>query len=400
MNSFFTDAETGTISYQMLIDDINNKKFYNRYCYSDSFYEIFNNIIISIVAEKEIFLLDKYIFDSYGFSNEIILCDIPNIIDIHHLEQLLLKSKKWSVTLFTSGTTGVPKKVKHTYDTITRNIKIRKDFRNDIWGYAYNPTHMAGVQVFLQAVFNLNHMVRLYNYPNEIQYTLIQKHRINKLSGTPTFYKMLYKNGIYFDFVKNVTLGGEKSNSSLLDLLKKMFPIAKIKNIYASTEIGTLLLSESEIFTVKEEMMDKIKIIGDQLYVSTDYLGIIETRSKQDEYYPTGDIVEVLTNEPLTFIFKGRTNDIINIAGNKVYPQEIENIIQKFDGVKFCKVYSKHNSVTGNVLVCDIVLESNCLINEREIRKKLSEFVPSYMIPRLFNFIDKIETTRTGKIRR
>ncbi len=400
MSKFYTDSEIGTVTYQTLINDINNNKYYTKYCFHGSFYQIFKDIIVSILAQKEIILLDKYLFDECKFNNEIIFCDFPNINDIKELPQLLIKAENWTVTLFTSGTTGVPKKVTHSFNNITRNIIIKEKFSKDVWGYTYNPTHMAGLQVFLQAIMNLNHIVKLYNYSNEIQLSLIEENKVNKLSGTPTFYKMLFNDNIYFYFVKNVTLGGEKTEPNTIGMIKKMFPYAKINNIYASTEIGTLLRSDTDIFTVKDELKNKIKIIDNQLFVSGDYLGKINSQTNNNEFYPTGDIVEILNMNPLTFKFLGRINEVVNIGGNKVYPQEIENIIQSFEGIKFCKVYSKTNSVTGNILVCDIVLVNNYCINEYEIRKKLSEKVPSYMIPRLFNFVTELEITRSGKIKR
>lgn len=66
------------------------------------------------------------------------------------------------MTLFTSGTTGLPKSVSHSFASITRQVKKSERHINDIWGFAFNPTHMAGLQVFFQALLNKNSIIRLF----------------------------------------------------------------------------------------------------------------------------------------------------------------------------------------------------------------------------------------------
>ena len=66
--------------------------------------------------------------------------------------------------MFTSGTTGVPKSIEHSMESLTRNIKIDTKFLNNVWGFAYNPTHMAGIQVFFQAFFNKNTIVKIFEF--------------------------------------------------------------------------------------------------------------------------------------------------------------------------------------------------------------------------------------------
>jgi len=57
-------------------------------------------------------------------------------------------AKSWKIGLYTSGTTGRPKKVYHTFASLTRNVKTGDKYADNVWAFAYNPTHVAGVQVF------------------------------------------------------------------------------------------------------------------------------------------------------------------------------------------------------------------------------------------------------------
>ena len=57
------------------------------------------------------------------------------------------------INLFTSGTTGRPTLVRHSLASLTRGVKISATHGDDRWAFAYNPTHVAGVQVFLGSTF-------------------------------------------------------------------------------------------------------------------------------------------------------------------------------------------------------------------------------------------------------
>ena len=67
------------------------------------------------------------------------------------------------ITIFTSGTTGQPKKVIHSVMTLTRTVRIAERYKDKIWAFAYNPTHMAGLQVFFQALSNCNTLINVFN---------------------------------------------------------------------------------------------------------------------------------------------------------------------------------------------------------------------------------------------
>ena len=75
--------------------------------------------------------------------------------DLLNIEELLLavRSSRSEITIFTSGTTGQPKKVIHTVSSLTRSVRCNAKYEKQIWLFAYNPTHMAGLQVFFQAFF-------------------------------------------------------------------------------------------------------------------------------------------------------------------------------------------------------------------------------------------------------
>ena len=63
------------------------------------------------------------------------------------------------------------------------------------------------------------------------------------------------------------------------------------------------------------------------------------------------------------------------------------------------KVFGKKNSVLGNIVCCEIVKNENSL-EEQFVRQFLQKQLQEFKIPRIIRFVEQIETTRTGKIKR
>ena len=95
-----------------------------------------------------------------------------------------VRNSKSEITIFTSGTTGQPKKVVHSIATLTRSVRLGDRYKGQIWAYAYNPTHMAGLQVFFQAFENQNTLVNVFNQPREFVYQQIQEKGITHISAS------------------------------------------------------------------------------------------------------------------------------------------------------------------------------------------------------------------------
>ena len=411
MKSFFLkDIETNIIkSWENLINDINETKIFNPYCKSSDYYTIFKSIIISILIDEKIILLDSDFSDeelinlvgTSSFDKFYINLDFRMLnlcIDKEKLIKRLLENKeKWSLTLFTSGTTGLPKKVVHNFSSITRFVKVSQNHMLDIWGFAYNPTHMAGLQVFFQALLNGNSIVRLFGLNNNLIHEEIISNEVTNISATPTFYKLLLTNNIVFNSVKRITSGGEKFNKVLEDKIKNVFPNAKITNVYASTEAGSLFASENDIFTIRPEYFNLVKIENDELLIHASLIGGVDVII--DEWYNTGDIVYVMDRNPLKFHFVSRKTDVINVGGYKVNPIEVEEVILSIEGVKDVRVFSKNNSVIGNIICCELVCHNNEL-TETYIRTFLKSKIQEFKIPRVIKFVEELSITRSGKINR
>ena len=90
---------------------------------------------------------------------------------------------------------------------------------------------------------------------------------------------------------------------------------------------------------------------------------------------------------------------MVNIGGANVSKIEVENEILKIDGIKNAKVYSRKNSLTGNLLFCDIVISMKNL-NIQTINQILRSRLPKYKVPSIINIVNSIDLTQSGKINR
>jgi len=410
MSFFFQDiVNKKLVTWDNLIDDIKGTSIYNPYCYSDDYYTIFKQIILSLLIDEEIILLDSDFtkselinltgYTDYSKFNKPV--DNSKILFIANKKELIEKlsntNGNWIITMFTSGTTNIPKKVSHNFKSITRFVKVSERNAKSIWGFAYNPTHMAGVQVFFQALLNGNSIVRLFGLNTQDIFREIKNNKITHISATPTFYRLLLPCSESFPFVERITSGGEKFNEKVFKQLKELFPNAKITNVYASTEAGTLFASENDIFSVKPEYEHLIDIKNHELFIHNSLIGRMETNI--DEWYNTGDLVEIVSQKPLKFRFVTRKNEMINVGGYKVNPIEVEEAILTLTGIENVRVYSKPNSVLGNIICCDVVANNN-QITESSIRAYLQSKIQEFKIPRIIRFVEKLSTTRTGKLKR
>lgn len=406
---FYKDTVEGIQrSYQDLINDLKHKDSYCTYCREKSFYEIFKQIIYSILIDKEIVLLDGD-FSESEITNlvgdlSLLELSVPRAIEgdlsLQTLQQALSrKNGNWRITLFTSGTTGLPKKITHTLSSITRFVKQSDSHHQDIWGFAYNPTHMAGLQVLFQALLNFNSIIRLFGLSRDSVLQLIKKEHVTNISATPTFFRLLLPSDRELPMVNRITFGGEKFDAPTLDSLRQMFKNAKFTNVYASTEAGTLFAANGDVFTLKKDMKGLVRTEQGELYIHRSLIGISENFGLNGDWYATGDLITVVSEEPFSFKFVSRKNEMINVGGYKVNPTEVEETIRTFSGIEDSYVFAKQNRILGNVICADVVCQDQAM-TEKELRRFLHSKLQEFKIPRIIRFVDKLEVTRTGKIAR
>lgn len=314
----------------------------------------------------------------------------------------------------TSGTTNIPKLVAHTYKSLTRtakkNIEIGQNYR---WGLVFDIYRFSGIQVFLQAMLSGSSLII-----SESDYSIAKilenqiKNKCNALSATPSFWRKIMMSKEVDDLdLKIITLGGEIADDNILQGLRSKFSDAKILHIYASTEAGVGFSVNDACAGFPKSYFESnvngviLKLSSDNtLMIKNDkqtqkYLSTIDLYSN-DGFIDTGDIVELKGNR---CYFLGRDSGAINVGGNKVQPEEIENILMNLDFIHAAFVYPKKNPIMGNIVCANIVLNDNIVdtkIIKGEILKYCREKLENFKVPALIKFVDELEITQSGKLKR
>lgn len=394
-----------TYTYEELVKTINLSTTYCPYFQSKDLYAYFANLIKALVTNNPVVLIDAdsspadmpYLdFTLLNKPQEIGTCSLK---DMDELIEALSQSTS-EITIFTSGTTGQPKRVTHSVATLARNVRKGEQYKEHVWAYAYNPTHMAGTQVFFQALMNQSTMVNVFGESREVVYQQIERYGITHISATPTFYRMLMPFEKAYPSVKRVTLGGEKSDKQLYEHICNIFPNAKVNNVYASTEAGSLFAAKDDCFQIPANIRDKFRVENNELLIHKSLLGQSDSFAFDGEYYHSGDLIEWVNEVDGLFRFKSRKNELINVGGYKVNPGEVEDAINAIEGVQQSLVYGRANSILGNIVVAEVKLVEGASLTDLEIRKVLASQLQDFKVPRKIQIVNELSMTRTGKLKR
>lgn len=401
----FLHSAGKTYTYEELVDDINRSTTYCPYFQSKDLYAYFANLIKALVTNHPVVLIDADSSPADMPYLDFTLVNNPQEIgassfkDMSELIEALSQSTS-EITIFTSGTTGQPKRVVHSVATLARNVRKGEQYKEHVWAYAYNPTHMAGTQVFFQALMNQSTMVNVFGEPRERVYQQIERYGITHISATPTFYRMLMPFEKAYPSVKRVTLGGEKSDKQLYEHICQIFPNAKVNNVYASTEAGSLFAAKDDCFQIPANIRDKFRVENDELLIHKSLLGQSDSFAFDGEYYHSGDLIEWVNETEGLFRFKSRKNELINVGGYKVNPGEVEDAINAIEGVQQSLVYGRANSILGNIVVAEVKLVEGAALTDLEIRKVLTGQLQDFKVPRKIQIVNELSMTRTGKLKR
>ncbi|MFB2863361.1 fatty acid--CoA ligase family protein [Aeromonas sp. MdU4] len=362
--------------------------------------------------DLDIICAERYI-DAYLSLKDGEQCVIEEINKITEIESNNLYDTE--VIIPTSGTTAVPKLVRHSLTSLTRTVKRNTSIGGDSrWALSYQLDRFAGLQVFLQSYFSGASIIIPDERDNFIsRLKFFGDNKCTCMSATPTFWRMAIMHDIkhLIPNLKIITLGGEISNQEILDKLRYIYPLSKITHIYASTEAGVgFSVNDGFAGFPISYMTDGVNDI--ELKVSESSSLLIKNRTGYQSYVGRNDLVNSegfidsgdiisLTEDRVYFI--GRSSGAINVGGNKVMPEEVESVLLDHHNVKLCRVYAKKNPIMGSLVCCDVVFSKNTG-DIGEMKKDLVEHckthLDSFKVPVVYKIVDDIgiKINNNGKI--
>jgi acyl-CoA synthetase (AMP-forming)/AMP-acid ligase II len=320
--------------------------------------------------------------------------------------------------LMTSGTTGIPKLVKHDLVGLTTALRVPSPADGaTVWGTFYDIRRYGGLQIFLRAVLGGASLVlSSAGEPVGDHLARLAQHGVTHLSGTPSQWRRaLMSPAIRAIAPRYVRLSGEIADQAVLDALRVAFPQATIGHAYASTEAGVGFdVNDGQAgfpaaYVASGRGGVEMKVVDDTLRIRSQgaaaaYVGTAQSLTDTDGFVDTGDIVELRDGR---YHFAGRRGGVINIGGLKVHPEEIEAVINRHPRVRMSLVRPKQNPLTGSIVVADIVLNTEQEMPEArqfalkdDILQFCREALPRHKVPAAISFVAALNVAATGKLRR
>ena len=338
--------------------------------------------------------------------------------------------------MFTSGTTGYPRLVEHSYKYVMGHYMTARywhgvdpdglhftisetGWAKALWGKLYGQWMCEGRIL----VYDFNR----FKAANVLK--VMSKHKVTSFCAPPTMYRMLLQeNFADYDLssLKEATTAGEALNTEAYYKFEHETGI-KIRQGFGQTEM-TLGIATLRGMVNKEGSMGKplanydicimnrdgkVCEVGEsgEIVIKTSedtpkglFLGYYEdpeyTAEKwHDGYYHTGDAAWM--DEDGYYRFIGRVDDVIKSSGYRIGPFEIEDIILKLPYVLECGVSAAPDEVRGQVVKASIVLKPG-VEGTDSLKKDIQEFVKShtapYKYPRIIEFKDSLPKTISGKV--
>ena len=300
------------------------------------------------------------------------------------------------LVVFTSGTTSEGKAALFDFDALVAPYrKARPGYRTLVF---LRLDHLGGVHTMLHTLAHGGTLVISEDRRPDAVARAIERQRIELLPTTPTFLRMLMISGARerhdLSSLRLITYGTEPMPASTLESLGRAFPGVCLKQTYGLTELGVLPTrsrGDGSLWLELGGMGCEARVVEGVLWLrsETAMLGYLNAPSPfdQDGWYNTQDAVEV--DGPYIRVL-GRTTELINVGGQKVYPSEVESALLELDNVCEVTVWGEASPVTGQVVAARVTLArpEDVLSLERRIHEFFRGRLEPYKIPAIVEIVD------------
>lgn len=328
----------------------------------------------------------------------------------NHAERMGRDPAATAYLMTTSGTTGLPKVVEHSLDSLTRSIRTDRP-QAAAWGLLYDPSRFAGLQVVLQALLTGGLLIPPdRHWPLQEQLAFLASKGCTHLSATPSLWrKILMHRASQGLPLLQATLGGEIADARLLRAISTRFPEARVTHIYASTETGVGLSVNDRLPGFPASLLhdgmhgSAFRIVDGVLWARPPAPGRPMSEPMEgvdaDGYICTNDMVELVGDRVL---FRGRGSSVANVGGTKIRLEEVEQVVLEMELVQDCVVRAVANPIMGSVLHLWVVPRRDADPGgvEQAVRQWCKARLQREARPARIALVDDIAIAASGKISR
>ncbi|NIZ00152.1 class I adenylate-forming enzyme family protein [Thalassospira lucentensis] len=336
-----------------------------------------------------------------------------------------------ALMLFTSGTTGTPKGVTHSFRSLFARIAInREEIGDEVLRNTLSPlpTHFGHGLIgnCLTAIFAGAHLRIVPGVSVEIASNfgkLLDEHEISFMSSVPAMWRIITRlsSGPEKQYLRRVHVGSAPLSSDLWGDIAKWCSLDSIWNVYGITEACNWIGGRTYIRGVAEDGLigkawggsyavklddGSIQNHGKgELLVQTPtlmrgYFDRPETTAEalQSGWFHTGDIavIDEMGNAKLI----GRQKNEINRAGLKIHPEDIDILLEKHKDIKEACAFPVSDPLAGQIVGVAIVPEDSSNFDLATVKTHCRENLIPEKNPDRWFVVDGIPKTDRGKINR
>ncbi|MCC4398309.1 o-succinylbenzoate--CoA ligase [Limosilactobacillus reuteri] len=330
----------------------------------------------------------------------------------------VFKSDWVASIMYTSGTTGKPKGVlqtfgNHFYSAVSSALNLGLS-PADKWLCVAPIFHISGFSIIMRGLIYGMTVRLVEKFRVEEIERILANETVTIMSVVPFMLKKLIQqqnktNTHYNSAFRCMLLGGGTIDRETLEAcLQRSIPVVQCygmtetcSQIVALRSADALLKLGSvgqPLFSTQLKLSKDGEILLKTPALTPGYLNLPDKLPSKmiDGWYRTGDVGH-LDKEGYLYI-DGRADEMLISGGENIFPQEVEQVYQRYPQINEVAVVGQNDSVWGQVPVAFVV--SDRRLSTTKLMNYGYEHLARYKVPQHYIFVSELPKNASGKIRR